>query len=84
MSSSLPAPLLVPDTEAARMLGISRAHLHRLRAAGKWGPRPIRLGRALRFDREELLAWVKSGAPDARTWQAIREQTNRRFAKAVI
>lgn len=70
-------PWLLPDTEAATLLGISRAHLHRLRAAGKF-IEPIRLGRKLLFDRAELLAWIAAHCPDLRTWQALKGQ-GRRF-----
>ena len=52
-------PLLIPDTVAAALCGISRAHWHRLRAAGKLGPQAIRLGRKLLFDREEVIAWTR-------------------------
>src|SRR5262245_53328747 len=65
------APLLIPDRAAAELLGISRAHLHRLRAAGKF-PDAIRLGRALRFDRAELVAWADARCPDVATWRAMR------------
>lgn len=64
-------PLLVSDREAAAMLSISRAHLHRLRAAGKF-PDAIRLGRALRFDRAELTEWAAARCPDLATWRATR------------
>jgi predicted DNA-binding transcriptional regulator AlpA len=66
--------LLIRDAEAATLAGISRAHLHRLRAAGKIGPAPIRLGRALRFDRTEWVEWIASKCPDRRTWEAIQAQ----------
>jgi hypothetical protein len=38
--------LLITDVDVAGMLGISRAHLHTLRAGAKFGPAPIRLGQA--------------------------------------
>ena len=69
--------LLIPDTEAAGLAGISRAHLHRLRVAGKWGPRPIRLGRKVLFDRAEVIAWIAARCPDARTWEAMQSQSKR-------
>jgi predicted DNA-binding transcriptional regulator AlpA len=47
-------PLLIPDTEAAALCGIARATWHRLRAAGKVGPVPVRLGRAVRYRRDEV------------------------------
>jgi excisionase family DNA binding protein len=72
-----PEPLLLPDTEAAALLGISRAHLHRLRAAGKF-IESIRLGRKLLFDREELVAWKDARCPALANWRAMRAQSRRR------
>jgi excisionase family DNA binding protein len=69
-------PLLIRDTEAAALLGISRAHLHKLRAAGRF-VEPIRLGRKLLFDRAELEAWKDARCPDLQTWRAMRAQTRR-------
>jgi predicted DNA-binding transcriptional regulator AlpA len=70
--------LLIPDTAAAALAGIARSTLHALRAAGRWGPAPIRLGRALRFRRADVVAWIDAGCPDARTWEAMRAQGNGR------
>ena len=61
-ADTAPEPLLVSDVEAARLLGVSRATVHRLRAAGRF-PEAIRLGRALRFDRAELVAWAELALP---------------------
>lgn len=79
MSMAAPVEaLLIPDTAAVALLGISRAHLHRLRAAGKFIA-PIRLGRKLLFDRDELIAWKNARCPDARTWAAIQASAGRRL-----
>ena len=74
--------LLIPDTAAAALLGISRAHLHRLRAAGKF-PDAIHLGRKLLFDRAELTAWAGAKCPDLQTWRAMQASAGRRL-RAVI
>jgi excisionase family DNA binding protein len=58
-----PDPLLIPDTEAARLCGIARATWHRLRAAGRIGPAAIRLGRAVRYRRSEVEEWAAAGCP---------------------
>ncbi len=71
--------LLIPDTDAARLAGVSRSTLHALRAAGRWGPAPIRLGRCLRFRKADVEAWIGAGCPDARTWQAMRAAEGRRL-----
>lgn len=62
--------LLIPDTVAAAMAGVSRAHWHRLRAAAKVPP-PVRLGRKVLWRRQEISDWITAGCPDARTWAAM-------------
>jgi hypothetical protein len=69
--------LLIPNTEAAAMIGVLRAHFHRLRAAGKFGPPAIRLGRKVMYERESLIRWVQVGCPDAATWRAMEAQSRR-------
>lgn len=75
------AALLIPDTEAARLCGIARATWHRLRAAGRVGPQPVRLGRAVRYRRAEVEQWAAAGCPDAATWRALRAMEGRRSAR---
>lgn len=70
--------LLIPDTAAAAMAGISRAVWHRLRAAGKVPP-PVRLGRSVRWGRAEIVAWIEASCPDARTWAAMQAAAGRRL-----
>ena len=71
-------PLLVSDREAAALLGISRAHFQRLRAAGKVGPEPIPLARCRRWERDALVRWVSIGqCCDAATWRAMEAQRRR-------
>jgi predicted DNA-binding transcriptional regulator AlpA len=71
-------PLLIPDTAAATLAGISRAHWHRLRAAGKLPP-SVRLGRAVRWRRTEVVAWIDAGCPDAKIWAAMQAAAGRRL-----
>jgi predicted DNA-binding transcriptional regulator AlpA len=73
-------PLLIPDTEAAALAGVCRATWHRLRAANKVPP-AVRLGRAVRWRRAEIIAWIEAGCPDCRTWAAM--QTTGRRLRAV-
>ena len=63
-----PDRLALTATEVAALLGVSRAHVWRLNAAGKL-PEPIRLGKAVRWQRAELEKWLEAGAPDRSTWQ---------------
>lgn len=72
-------PLLIPDTEAARLCGISRAHLHRLRASGCWGPTAVRLGRKVQYSRKEVVEWVQAACPPADVWAAMKASAARRM-----
>ncbi|MBD3672369.1 MAG: helix-turn-helix domain-containing protein [Planctomycetaceae bacterium] len=60
--------LLLPASEAARLLGISKRHLHTLNVSGRL-PRPIRLGRSVRWNAEELRAWIAVGCPERKSWE---------------
>src|SRR5262249_20312929 len=77
------APLLtVALTKVPRILDMSRAHLARLRAAGRFGPAVLRAGRKLLVRREELERWVAAGMPPANEWAAMQASEGRRL-KAV-
>jgi predicted DNA-binding transcriptional regulator AlpA len=70
--------LLISDVAAAALASISRAHLHRLRAAGKWGPKAVRLGRKVLYRRADVISWIDSDCPDAQTWAAMTAARQRR------
>jgi predicted DNA-binding transcriptional regulator AlpA len=70
------APLLITDREAAALCGLSRSSWHRLRAAGRVPP-GVRLGRACRWSRAEITAWVSAGCPAAAVWAAIQQRDGR-------
>jgi predicted DNA-binding transcriptional regulator AlpA len=74
---------LIPDTTVGIICGSSRAHIHRMRASGAFGPRAIKLGRKLLFDKNEVLAWISAGCPDVRMWAAMREAEARRSRRAI-
>ena len=65
-------------------LVVSKPTGHRLLAAGKIGPRPIRLTPAcVRFDADEVDAWLSTrkadgNLHDARTWAAVWESVRKR------
>ena len=75
--TGLVAPLLIPDTEAASLAGVSRATWHRLRAAGKLPPQ-IKLGRSVRWRRSDVLRWIECGCPDAHAFTAMQTAASRR------
>ena len=61
-TSSVSAELL--DVKAVTLLlgGCSTRHVYRLADAGSM-PRPIRLGKLVRWRRAELEAWIAAGCP---------------------
>jgi excisionase family DNA binding protein len=69
-------PLLIPDTQAAALVGVCRATWHRLRAANKLPP-AVRLGRAVRWRREEIVEWIQAGCPDGKVWAAMQASGRR-------
>ena len=65
------APMLLNAQQVADLLGVSVRHLYKLHNSGRL-PAPIRLGRAVRWRREELQAWITAGTPNRARWQAIQ------------
>lgn len=49
--------LLVTTTEAARMLGLSKSHLEKLRHFRRDGPPVVQFGRAVRYPVDGLRKW---------------------------
>lgn len=63
--------LVLTAEELADLLGISRAHLFRLHSRGLV-PRPLRLGRSLRWDRATIVRWLAAGAPPRERWESMQ------------
>ncbi len=64
-------PLLLTAEETAEFLGISVRHVYKLHSSGRI-PLPVRLGRSVRWRREELIAWIDAGAPPRDRWLGLR------------
>lgn len=64
-------PALLTAQDVARTLQISVRTLRTLDALGKL-PLPVRVGRAVRWPRKELDAWIAAGCPDREAWQVRR------------
>ena len=62
------ANLMVSKRQAAELLQISTRTIDNLRSEGHM-PQPIRIGRAVRWNRAELVAWVDAGCPDCNEWE---------------
>ncbi|MBN2563134.1 MAG: helix-turn-helix domain-containing protein [Phycisphaerae bacterium] len=59
-------------SDAAALLGISRAQLYKLHSQGKI-PLPVRLGiKAPRWRVSELGAWLEAGCPDRLAWERTK------------
>ena len=57
--------------DVAALLGVSARHVWSLHAQGGI-PRPIRLGRCVRWRRRELLTWLDAGCPPRDRWEELR------------
>lgn len=68
-----PEPALLPAKDAALLLGISERHFYKLHSSGRV-PRPIRLGRAVRWRASELRKWLDAGAPPRAKWELVRSR----------
>ena len=67
-------PALAVDAERlARMLGVSLRHLRRLDASGKL-PRPVKLGRSVRWPVAEIEDWLADGSPDRAAWDDVKHR----------
>lgn len=65
-------PIALPAAASAELLQISERHFWSLHAAGRV-PRPVRLGRAVRWSAAELRDWLAAGAPSREAWEQMKE-----------
>jgi excisionase family DNA binding protein len=63
--------LAIPAEQVAKLLGVSKRHVAALNASGRL-PRPVRLGRSVRWRADELRDWLEAGAPSRDRWEALR------------
>ena len=64
--------MVLTATELSKRLQISERHLVNLNATGRL-PRPIRLGRSVRWRADKLRDWLDAGCPARDRWEAMRE-----------
>jgi predicted DNA-binding transcriptional regulator AlpA len=67
-----PPALLMTVDDLARELRTSGKTITRMEQSGRL-PRPIKVGRAKRWSRQTIVAWIASGAPSRRDWEAFYE-----------
>lgn len=60
---------LLPVGQVASLLNLSQRAIWKLLAVGRL-PRPVRLGRSVRWRAAELSAWIGAGCPSRDTWEA--------------
>jgi len=60
--------LLVDTRQVAKMLSVSPRKLWQMYNSGEM-PSPIRIGRSVRWNYEELRAWVNAGCPPGDEWR---------------
>ena len=62
--------------DVAARLDVSDRAIWKWNATGRL-PKPIRLGRSVRWDLDELDAWIDAACPDRETWEAQRQAVRR-------
>ena len=73
LSTAPPSRLLLTAGDLAEILNVSKNHVLKMHTVGRLGPRPVRLGRAVRWSRNEVEKWVTAGCPPRNKWQVERE-----------
>ncbi|RCS41247.1 DNA-binding protein [Bremerella cremea] len=63
--------LLLSQTELARLLELSSRTISRMNASRKI-PQPVRVGRSVRWRRDEVEQWIAAGCPERNEWEARR------------
>ena len=67
--------LAISVDAVAQLLSISPRHVWGLDSSGRL-PRPIHLGRSVRWVRAELEAWLAAGGPRRDEWERMKAETN--------
>ena len=66
-------PLTVSAKDLAPRLGISLRHCRRLDRMGRL-PRPVRLGKSVRWSLDEVMEWISAGCPDRQRWESMKRK----------
>lgn len=64
-------PLTITAPFVAKLFSISERHVWSLHATGRL-PRPIRLGRSVRWNLSDLIAWRDAGCPSRDAWEQMK------------
>ena len=60
--------LLLNSREVAKLLTVCDRTVYAMQKSGEM-PKPVRIGRAVRWGRAEIMAWVDEGCPPASEWK---------------
>ena len=64
---------MISAKELANMLSLSKRQIFRLDSCGKLGVTKLKIGGSVRWSATEISDWLAAGAPDRKTWQAMKE-----------
>ena len=62
---------LLTAKELGVLLNLSKRQIFRLNSCGKI-PAPIRIGGSVRWAESTIAQWLRAGAPDRKTFEAVR------------
>jgi predicted DNA-binding transcriptional regulator AlpA len=54
-----------------QMLSLSKRQVFRLNSCGRL-PKPVRIGGSVRWIESEISEFIKAGAPERKTWEAMK------------
>ena len=80
VSTPEPQSLLLNAKQVATLLGISVSSFYSMRSCGRI-PLPTRLGRSVRWNRQEILNWIEADCPPLNRWKDQREDRPKRPRK---
>lgn len=66
--------IALPAADVAKLLDVSERHVWSLHASGRL-PRPVRLGRSVRWSADELRDWLAAGAPSRDAWEQAKGES---------
>lgn len=65
--------MVLSTKELARLLDVSVRHVAEMDKKGLL-PRPVRLGKSVRFIQVEIGAWIRSGCPSRDVWEEMKAE----------
>jgi len=73
MSNTGTTEKLLRAVDVGRILNLSKRQIFRLNSSGKI-PASLRIGGAVRWAESTIAEWLAAGAPDRRTWEAMKQE----------